>query len=202
MEALNNYTKIKKGVPSAVSDYRPIALTCVCSKIFESILSNELLSYLTKNDLITKHQYAFLKKHSTITNLLESLYDWTISFSNKKSVNVAYIDFCRAFDTISHPKIIQKLSAYGIKGTLLSWINDFLSHRTQTVKIGSLIPLRHRNQRSSSRKRPWTNSFPPFYKRHNRFYKPRCRGITFCRRSQNVHRKFLTLMPKLISYLI
>ena len=129
--------KFKKGDPSAVSNYRPIALTCVCSKIFESILSNELLSYLTKNDLITKHQHAFLKKHSTITNSLESLYDWTISFSNKKSVNVAYIDFCRAFDTISHPKLIQKLSAYGVRGTLLSWINDFLSHRTQTVKIGS-----------------------------------------------------------------
>ena len=129
--------KFKKGDPSVVSNYRPIALTCVCSKIFESILSNELLFYLTKHDLITKHQHAFLKKHSTITNLLESLYDWTISFSNKKSVTVAYIDFCRAFDTISHPKIIQKLSAYGIKGTLLSWINDFLSNRTQTVKIGS-----------------------------------------------------------------
>ena len=59
--------KFKKGDPSAVSNYHPIALTCVCSKIFESILSNELLFYLTKHDLITKHQHAFLKKHSTIT---------------------------------------------------------------------------------------------------------------------------------------
>ena len=47
----------------------------------------------------------------------------------------------------------------------------------------SVIPLRLRNQRCSSRKRPWTNIFPPFYKRHNRFYKPGCRGNTFCRRS-------------------
>ena len=129
--------KFKKGDPSAASNYRPIALTVVCSKIFESIISNELLNYLAKKDLITKHQHAFLKKHSTTTNLLESLHDWTISFSNKRSVNVAYIDFCRAFDTISHPKIIHKLSAYGIDGALLSWFIDFLSNRTQTVKVGS-----------------------------------------------------------------
>jgi len=159
--------KFKKGDPSAASNYRPIALTVVCSKIFESIISNELLNYLTRNDLITKHQHAFLKKHSTTTNLLESLHDWTISFSNKRSVNVAYIDFCRAFDTISHPKIIQKLSAYGIDGTLLSWFIDFLSNRTQTVKArhSSLSPSLY-NQRCSPGQRHRTYHFPL----HKRYY--------------------------------
>ena len=55
----------------------------------------------------------------------------------KKAVTIAYIDFCRAFDSISHPKLIHKLSSYGISGSLLFWIKAFLTNRTQLVKINS-----------------------------------------------------------------
>ena len=57
-----------------------------------------------------------VKKHSTSTNLLESLNDWTISLSNHHTVVVAYIDFQKAFDSVSHPKLLHKLSSYGING--------------------------------------------------------------------------------------
>jgi hypothetical protein len=129
--------KFKKGNPSDVRNYRPIALTCVCSKMFESIIAGDVLAYLTEHNLISKSQHAFLKKHSTTTNLLESVHDWTLSVSNKKAVTIAYIDFCRAFDSISHPKLIHKLSSYGITGNLLFWIQAFLTNRTQVVKISS-----------------------------------------------------------------
>ena len=98
--------KFKKGVSTDPSNYRPIALTCTCCKIIESIISNELMLYLLDQKLITPHQHGFLKRHSTSTNLLESIHDWSISLANNKSVNIAYIDYKSAFDCISHNKLL------------------------------------------------------------------------------------------------
>jgi hypothetical protein len=131
--------KFKKGAPSDPRNYRPIALTCTCCKVLETIISNELMQYLSDHKLITPHQHGFLKRHSTTTNLLESINDWTISLSNHQSVTIAYIDFKSAFDCISHSKLLQKLSCYGIKGNLFFWISAFLSNRSQRVKINSSL---------------------------------------------------------------
>ena len=106
-------------------------------KIFESFLSTQILDYLLSHNLITKHQHGFIKQHSTTTNLMESLHDWSVSLSNHRSTDVAYIDFQRAFDSISHPKLIHKLSSYGISGNLLCWIKAFLTNRKQMVRINS-----------------------------------------------------------------
>jgi hypothetical protein len=80
-----------------------------------------------------------LKKHSTVTNLLESVNDWTLALSNRKSVVIAYIDFQKAFDSVSHPKLIHKLISYGVHGNLLLWITSFLSDRSQSVRVGSSL---------------------------------------------------------------
>ncbi|MFZ2538547.1 MAG: reverse transcriptase family protein, partial [Oscillospiraceae bacterium] len=107
--------------------------------IMESIISAELRDYLLHHNLITPQQHGFIKRHSTLTNLLESTNDWTLSLSKHKSVDICYIDFQKAFDSLSHPKLVQKLSAYGISGNLLAWISAFLLNRTQCVKVGSVI---------------------------------------------------------------
>ena len=86
---------------------------------------------------INKCQHGFLKNHSCLTNLLESCRDWTLSLTSHTSVVVASIDFQRAFDTVSHRKLLHKLSGYGISGNLLQWISSFLSNRLQRVRVGS-----------------------------------------------------------------
>lgn len=100
-------------------------------------MAAEVIQYLMEHHLITRHQHGFLSRHSTSTNLLECINDWTISISNKKSVTIAYIDYKSAFDCISHPKLLLKLSSYGITGNLYFWIKAFLTNRSQTVKINS-----------------------------------------------------------------
>ena len=127
----------KKGSPSDPKNYRPIALTCTACKIFESLISSEILDHLAAHHLITPHQHGFLRKHSTASNLLEYINDWSLSLSRRHSVDVAYIDFCRAFDSISHPKLLLKLSAYGLSGNLFHWIKAFLTNRRQLVRINS-----------------------------------------------------------------
>ena len=131
--------KLKKGNPSLPSNYRPIALTCNACKILESIISTELNDYLLEHKLITRHQHGFLKRHSTSTNLLESFNDWTLSLSRHNSVIIASIDFQRAFDSLSHAKLIHKLTGYGISGNLLFWLQSFLTNRTQCVRVGQSL---------------------------------------------------------------
>jgi len=128
--------KFKQGSASNVENYRPIALTCTASKILETLIAEQLLQFLSEHKLISKHQHGFLKKHSTSTNLLETFNDWTLSLNNRHSVLSGYIDFKRAFDVISHPKLVHKLSSYGVRGNLLAWIEAFLSNRKQCVRVG------------------------------------------------------------------
>ena len=120
--------KFKKGSPSEVSNYRPIALTCTACKILESLISSALLDFLQQRNLISTLQHGFLKKHSTTTNLLSCLNDWTLSMHSHFSTVVAYIDFHRAFDAISHKKLIYKQKSYGIGGNLLFWIQSLVAN--------------------------------------------------------------------------
>jgi hypothetical protein len=129
----------KKGIASDPSNYRPIALTCVGCKIFESLIKEELVCHLMKNNLITEQQHGFLAKHSTCTNLLESLNEWTCCVNNSQSVAVAYIDFSRAFDSVCHSKLLTKLRSFGIHDALFNVISSFLSNRTQSTLVGNSL---------------------------------------------------------------
>jgi hypothetical protein len=84
--------------------------------------SSQLTDFLVSHKLLNKQQHGFLKRHSTSTNLLDSINDWPISLHNHSSTIVAYVDFQRAFDSLSHNKLILKLIRYGIYGNLLYWI--------------------------------------------------------------------------------
>src|SRR5207245_2100737 len=116
----------KKGCSSDPNNYRPISLTSVVCKIFESVIKNQLLSYLNTYSLISTSQHGFLREHSTVTNLLEAVNDWTTSLDEKKTVKILYTDFAKAFDLVSIPKLIIKLTSFGITGNLLSCLKSFL----------------------------------------------------------------------------
>ena len=125
----------KSGDRSDPLNYRPIALTCIMCKLMEHVIKDQLLSYLLNKNLISRHQHAFIIKHSTATNLLECTHDWSIALNDRRSVDIIYIDFRRAFDSIVHSKLLYKLQCYGINGKLLNWISVFLSGRTQCVVL-------------------------------------------------------------------
>ena len=93
------------------------------------------MTLLLKHNLITRQQHGFLARHSTVTNLLESLNDWSLTIKNSHSVDIAYIDYRKAFDSVSHVKLITKLSGYGLSDRLLNWIWAYLSDRSQVVCV-------------------------------------------------------------------
>ena len=129
----------KSGAAFATENYRPISLTSVACKLMERIIVAQMLVYLRRHGVINRQQHGFLAGRSTTTNLLTTLNDWTLALNNRMDVDVAYIDFSKAFDTVSHNKLMTKLAACGIKGELLKWIRSFLSDRTQQTRIGCTL---------------------------------------------------------------
>ena len=116
---------LKKGSAGSVTNYRPISLTSVPSKILECVLSRKITEYLLNNNLISDAQHGFLKRRSNCTNLLQCIDDCSLSTELGFQTVVVYIDFAKDFGTVSHSKRLHKLYYYGIRDILLSWFKCF-----------------------------------------------------------------------------
>lgn len=123
----------KSGNPSIASNYRPISLTSISSKIMEKIVKKELMSFLEKHKLISKNQHGFVSKKACVTNPLETVDFTTKMLSMNKSVDVLFLDFAKAFDKVPHIRLIEKLSKYGIDGVVLNWIKH--SYPTESNEL-------------------------------------------------------------------
>jgi len=107
----------------------------------ERVIAQRIYSHLTSNNLLSDAQHGFVKQRSTCTNLLEFVNDWTILVQNKKAVTIAYIDFSRAFDSVSHTKLLARLHSYGIRGDVLKWLQNFLKNRTHQTRVGQCLSV-------------------------------------------------------------
>ena len=129
----------KNGVKAMASNYRPVSHTCIICKVLESLVREHIMSHMTRNRLFANAQYGFIPRRSTVMQLLRVLDDWTQTLDEGGSVNVIYMDFQKAFDTVPHRRLLYKLSRYGITGNLLQWIKAFLTGRKQRAAVnGSL----------------------------------------------------------------
>ena len=127
----------KKGSKSDPSNYRPVSLTSVTCKVFEKIIKKSLCNHLLDNNLLSPHQFGFIPGRNTNSQLLVTIKEWQKSLDHSTPTDVAYLDFRKAFDAVPHKRLLFKLEKYGIKGNLLHWIENFLSERTQYVKINN-----------------------------------------------------------------
>ena len=127
----------KNGNPSSTSSYRPICLTSCVAKLLEKIVYDNILNHLNHYDILSKDQHGFLKQKSTITNLMQCTYDWTKALNDQKPVDALYIDFEKAFDKVSHEKLLFKMSKLGIGGVVYEWLENFLCNRPQAVRVGN-----------------------------------------------------------------
>ena len=125
----------KKGSKSLPGNYRPISLTCVLCRVMESFLKDSIMEHLLENNLLSPRQHGFISGRSTVTQLLYYLDTCINSIANGDVVDVVYLDFQKAFDTVPHARLIRKLQAYGIDGKLLEWITEYLKNRSQMVTV-------------------------------------------------------------------
>ena len=99
-----------------------------------------MVSFLRTHGLISHDQFGFLARRSACTQLLATFYNWTLNVDNNMKVDAVYTDIAKAFDSVSHLKLLLlKIEAYGFKLDLREWIKAFLKDRTQCVYIGNFL---------------------------------------------------------------
>ena len=116
----------KKGSKSDAANYRPVSLTSVPCKIMESLIKTSMTSFLDENKIITDRQHGFMKQRSCLTNLLECFESWTQALDEGFEVDVIYLDYKKAFNSVPVLRLIEKLKVYGLKSKVIQWIKSFL----------------------------------------------------------------------------
>ena len=117
------------------SNYRPISLLSSIDKILERIMYNCLYKFLETNNLIYSLQFGFRQKHSTshaFTHLTDKIRE---QLDKGNFACGIFVDFQKAFDTVDHQILIQKLNYYGIRGIASNWFSSYLQSRTEFVSI-------------------------------------------------------------------
>ena len=112
----------KKGARCEPGNYRPVSLTSQVCKVMERLVKSAIMDHLEENELLTRHQHGFRKGKSCQSNLLEVLEDWTVVIDDGHGVDILFLDFQKAFDSVPHNRLAVKLNGYGIQGNLLDWI--------------------------------------------------------------------------------
>lgn len=125
----------KGGNSTDPSNFRPISLLSILSKVIEKIVKEQLLSYLNTYGIINKNQFGFQNGISTndaIFSFLETLY---LGLNDREVAAAVFCDFSKAFDCVDHGILLRKLDHYGIRGIPLNWFGSMLSERYQSVSV-------------------------------------------------------------------
>ena len=121
------------------SDYRPISITNHILKVIERVISEQLKTYLTDNEVISSDQHGGRAGRSTLTQLLHQHDIILEELSKGNNLEVVYLDFAKAFHLVDVSILHHKLKEMGIDGNLLFWIKEFLSNRFQQVRVGNYL---------------------------------------------------------------
>ena len=123
----------KANDPMFFNNYRPISLLSVFSKILERLMYNRLVKFLNKHNLFNKFQFGFRNKHSTFMALIILLENLVKALDDGNCAVGIFLDFQKAFDTVDHCILLDKLHIYGIRGIAYDWFSSYLSNWFQSV---------------------------------------------------------------------
>ena len=116
----------KKGSKLQAVNYRPVPLTCITCKLFEHIICRHVLDNLEQHEILTDLQHGFRSGRSCETQLITTFQDIAEMYDKKGSqIDIAVLDFSKAFDTVPHDGLLSKLKHYGIDKNIWQWISNF-----------------------------------------------------------------------------
>ncbi len=125
----------KKGNPELASNYRPISLLSIFSKLFEKLMYKRLYRFLEVHNIIYSLQFGFQENRSIDHALISMTESIRNTLDCRKFGCGIFINLQKAFDTVNHQILLSKLEHYGVRGCALDWFNSYLSNRKQYVSI-------------------------------------------------------------------
>lgn len=117
------------------ANYRPISLTSLVCKVMEHVVLSHIQKHLSLHNILTLLQHGFRQGFSCVTQLVLAVHDWSSTVDSRGQVDAIMLDFSKAFDKVSHRKLIHKLRNCGIDGKTSRWIEAFLVNRSQFVVV-------------------------------------------------------------------
>ena len=135
MKITNIKPIFKENNKEKISNYRPISILPVISKIFERACTDQLVKHLEENDLISRTQHAYRKGHSTQTCLVEIVNKLYENIDKGHLTAIAKLDLSKAFDSISHTLLLHKLSKLGLSEDSINYLKSYLTNRKQRTKF-------------------------------------------------------------------
>lgn len=125
----------KKSERTTASNYRPVSLTSIPCKILEHIISKSVHNHLEAHNILTDRQHGFRQRRSRKTSLLTTVHDLASTLEKNHQIDLILLDFSKAFDTVPHIRLLNKLNHYGIRDSTQLWIKNLLTNRTQEVLV-------------------------------------------------------------------
>ena len=126
---------LKVKVPTKPSDYRPISVLPVFSKVFERIILNQVKQFIDKHEVYQSTQSGYRKRHSCITVLFKLRDDIQCALNSSEVAIALFADYSKAFDTIRYDILFKKLNEFGFSLSFIHLINSYLTDRYQFVQI-------------------------------------------------------------------
>ena len=117
------------------SDFRPISLLRIISKVLEHHFFKFINSHLAENHPLSNCQWGFQPGKSTVSALIECTHDWFLQLEKQKEIGAVFFDFRKAFDTVPHQPLLDKLHRIGLDPHITTWIHNYLAERYQKVVL-------------------------------------------------------------------
>ena len=127
----------RKGDPHSILNYTPVSLLTAFSKVMEKVIYERIYKHLTLNNILTPYQFGFRANHSTeqaIFSLINSVLE---AMNNKLTVGGVFCSLQKAFNSVNHTLLLNKIKYYGIQGSILKLIQSYVTNRQQRVILNN-----------------------------------------------------------------
>ena len=125
----------KSGDELDANSYTPISLLFNFNRIFEKLMYSKMISFIEERELLYQAQYGFRKSHSTHHAILDIINTIQSNMDKRLSSCGIFIDLKKAFDTVNHGILLNKLEHYGFRRIINDWFSSYLNNRTQTTEL-------------------------------------------------------------------